>query len=520
MKYALTGRVVTMKGAEAPLPNATVYIQDHMLAAVSEQGAPPPAGFEAVKPLPCKGTIFPGLIELHNHISYNLLPLWKVDKRYTNRNQWSGTPWYRANVTGPMRVLGGCPELLPALARYVECKCLVAGVTTTQGVAMFSNAGVRRYYKGVVRNVEQTLDPDLPDAQGRIADVEASGAAAFLARLKKETCLLLHLSEGTDDAARKHFLALDTGAGWAMSPALAGIHCVALKRQDFDLMAQHGASMVWSPTSNLLLYGQTADIAAARAAGIRIGLGADWSVSGSRNLLGELRMAWLASAGTIPARELVAMATCQAASILGWDKVLGTLEPGKRADLLVLAGTSGDPFEKLVRCDESDICLSVIDGTPRCGAEHLMNALGADGELVRIGGARRVLSLRDHVADPAIPYVSLAEAKDTLRDALRRLPALARRLEDPTLHRALAAGALHDGPPVWFLALDELGDSGASLRLQVAGPGPALAPPPMKLSELVATPALDTLAMNGDEGYWASLRGQKNLPKAIVQALA
>ena len=51
--------------------------------------------------------------------------------------------------------------------------------------------------------------------------------------------------------------------------------------------------MVWSPMSNLLLYGGTADIAAALAAGVRIGIGSDWSPSGSKNLLGELKVAWL-----------------------------------------------------------------------------------------------------------------------------------------------------------------------------------------------------------------------------------
>jgi hypothetical protein len=73
-----------------------------------------------VRVVALRGTVYPGLIELHNHISYNLLPLWKVDKRYGNRDQWSGTPYYQAHVNGPMRVLGSSPRMLPALARYVE----------------------------------------------------------------------------------------------------------------------------------------------------------------------------------------------------------------------------------------------------------------------------------------------------------------------------------------------------------------------------------------------------------------
>ena len=105
--------------------------------------------------------------------------------------------------------------------------------------------------------------------------------------------------------------------------------------------------MVWSPLSNLLLYGATARVDAAKRAGVRIGLGSDWSPSGSKNLLGELKVAWLYSQhmldGLFSARDLVAMATRDAAAILKWDTALGTLEPGKRADLVVIDGTKGDP---------------------------------------------------------------------------------------------------------------------------------------------------------------------------------
>src|SRR5581483_942349 len=153
-------------------------------------------------------------------------------------------------------------------------------------------------YRGIVRNVEQTGDPKLPEAGSRIADVQASDPQALLAELQRKKCLLLHLSEGTDDAPHKHFQArqLPGNAGWAITPALAGIHCVALKPPDFQIMASHGASMVWSPFSNLLLYGQTADVAAALAAGstntpLKIGLGSDWSPSGSKSLFGELKVA-------------------------------------------------------------------------------------------------------------------------------------------------------------------------------------------------------------------------------------
>ena len=87
--------------------------------------------------------------------------------------------------------------------------------------------------------------------------------------------------------------------------------------------------MIWSPLSNLLLYGNTARVDAARQAGVTIGLGSDWSPTGSKNLLGEMKVAWLHSQQTLnglfSARDIVAMATRDAARILKWDKSLGTL---------------------------------------------------------------------------------------------------------------------------------------------------------------------------------------------------
>ena len=95
-----------------------------------------------------------------------------------------------------MKVLGERPDLLASLARYVECKCLLGGTTTSQGIELFSNAGARRFYRGIVRNVEQTNDPNLPEAGTRIPDVDANDAKSFLARISQKKCYLLHLAEG------------------------------------------------------------------------------------------------------------------------------------------------------------------------------------------------------------------------------------------------------------------------------------------------------------------------------------
>ncbi len=115
-----------------------------------------------------------------------------------------------------------------------------------------------------------------------------------------------------DAKAREHFLALNFAPNeWAITPQLAGIHCAALKPEDFTVLGQLGGAMAWSPMSNLLLYGATADVATAIAAGVRVGLGSDWSPSGSKNLLGELKVACVIAQqiGGIARQDIVAMAT-------------------------------------------------------------------------------------------------------------------------------------------------------------------------------------------------------------------
>ncbi len=524
-----------------------VYIDRGSIVAIRDRADPPPPDFDSVPVLSTRGTIYPGLIELHNHLSYNALPLWSpVPKRFAHRGQWPEHPDYRKLISGPMTVVGqyrdaqGKASLLAPLVRYVECKCLLGGVTTSQGIMLNSNAGARRYYRGIVRNVEQTDDPELFEAQGRIADVDAKSARSFMARLKKEdSCFLLHLSEGisapgqTDSVARRHFLALQVAPDeWALNDRFAGIHAAGLLPQDFEVLARHGGSIVWSPLSNLLLYGATAEVDAAKRAGVRIGLGSDWSPSGSKNLLGELKVAWLYSQhaldGLFSARDLVAMATRDAAAILKWEKALGTLETGKRADLLVIDGKTGDPYEALIKCKETSIRLVMINGIARYGMPALMGALGSTGQSWSVGGKARRIFLDQQTTDPDVANISLSAARSTLRVAFRKLAALARELEKPkprTVERAVLDAR---APVVWSLALDEIQATGVDIRprLPLDGPGDFTGPERLSaraataLSALLQPIALDPLTVADDSNYLASIANQPNVPEAVRSGLA
>src|SRR4029079_16863577 len=127
-------------------------------------------------------------------------------------------------------------------------------------------------------------------------------------------------------------------------------------------------------------------------------------------------------------QQLVAMVTRDAAAILKWDKALGSLEPGKRADIVVLEGTGKDSYAAMLRATETAVRLVMIDGAARFGAPKLMKALGGGGEKLHVGGEARVLGRLYPTPEPAVAALSLAEARARLTDALARLPELARAL--------------------------------------------------------------------------------------------
>jgi hypothetical protein len=511
---------VTIDDARTVHRDAALEIDGGRITGIRPAADEPPDGWGDAPRIRVQGTIYPGLIELHNHLSYDVLPLWQVPERYADRDQWGRVPDYRRLVSGPMSVLGKREQLLGPLARYVECKALLGGTTTSQGIGLAANQGkVRRFYRGLIRNVEDSGDPTLPAAGSHIADVSAKDARAFLDQLKPPHRLLLHLAEGIGDSARRHFLDLRlSDSEWALAPTLIGIHAAALTPEDFAVLAAHEVGIVWSPLSNLLLYGGTADIAAARAAGVRIALGADWSPSGSKNLLGELKAARAAAPADVTDAELVAMATRTPAELLGWAGQLGVLAVGARADLLVVDDDSGDPYQALLTTQENDLGLVVIEGVPRLGRPGLMTSLGVpDGEAVRVGGRERRLWLSDPAEDPLVANLTLEAATTALREAMQALPTLAAEDERHPLRfedgwrLELDHPDLEDefAPPVGLGGGLSGGLSGGFVPRQVAPP----------LSTVLEPMRPDRLTAVDDPALRDLLRVERNLPDGIREKL-
>ena len=511
-QIVLRGAVATLDAAGTVLRDAHVCIEGQLIKAVVPAGTPVPAEFAAVAPLDTRGTIYPGLIELHNHLTYNELPLWTVPTRYTNRNQWRvSEPTYNYAVAWPAKILGqNADQDYPrSIARFAECRSLFGGVTTSQGVGAVNSTGQHSYYQSLVRVVEGPLDPTWPAAKDQTLDFTAPQIGSTLEpALQRGAPFIYHLAEGTDADAHQRFLDLQYQPGsWAIAPDLVTIHCVGCAAADFARLAG-AAGMVWSPLSNLLLYGQTADVAAAKNAGVSIALGSDWSPSGSKNLLGELKIAKLVSdqaGGLFSNEELVRMVTSTPARMVQWDRYVGSVEAGKIADLLVLSGATADPYAQLIAATEADIRLVMIGGQVRLGETALVAPSAGAQETVAIGGGAYILDLNT-AADP-LAGLSYAAAVAKLRYGLTNMPQLG--ADFGAAHASLLS---HKAAPTWALQLD-LDWTPTETREHLLAAGAGIDPSKLQAMTLEPATAVD------DPAFIGKLKASPNIPAAIKAAL-
>lgn len=129
-----------------------------------------------------------------------------------------------------------------------------------------------------------------------------------------------------------------------LRPGTVVAHAVTVTREEMDSLAAAGAAVAHTPVSNLKLACGIAPVPELRAAGVTVALGTDGaSSSNDLDLWLPIRLApllakgRLADAAALPAREVIRMATIDGAKALGLDEQLGSLEPGKLADLLITA---------------------------------------------------------------------------------------------------------------------------------------------------------------------------------------
>jgi 5-methylthioadenosine/S-adenosylhomocysteine deaminase len=179
----------------------------------------------------------------------------------------------------------------------------------------------------------------------------------------------------------------DTGLA---TSRLCAAHCVWVDDAEQGLMAERGVKVLHCPGSNLKLGSGLAPVVELRAKGISVSLGADGAACNNRlDMFDEMRLAATLQAvragpGRLMARDVLWMATREGARALGLENEIGSLEPGKRADLTLVDAASphlapgGDPWSTLVYAARgTDVRLVSVDG----------EILVENGELTRLDAA-------------------------------------------------------------------------------------------------------------------------------------
>jgi cytosine/adenosine deaminase-related metal-dependent hydrolase len=417
------GRIVTCDDDSRVVEDGALYVgADERIDAVQDRGAAPPAGFDGAAELETGGTVYPGLMDLHNHIAYNTLPLWASPTRtqpWERRDQWPGDASYKPDVSLPANAW--CRIAGEAVLKYVETKAVIGGTTAIQG-----SAKVPHYDGWLVRNIEkETFRTGAVSVRQsvRMLASDADFVKYRDAMTNDHDSFIYHLSEGTAASLTKEFTALQTHH--CLDRRLIAIHCTALGEVEFGSWSPE-STVVWSPFSNLWLYGATTAVDKARHAGQRVCLGTDWSPSGSKNLLGELKVADICNRrlmdGAFSDEELCRMATSNPADALAWDDRLGRLREGLHGDVLVTTTREDDPWRNLITAIERDVLFVAINGYPFYGTVELMRAARAEhAEPIRVGRRRRAIVLvYPGYPDADMTWVEVKDELDSARGDPRR----------------------------------------------------------------------------------------------------
>ena len=392
-------------GNEQNTFDGRVYVPDPTdevgtVEAVKRRGQAAPAGYANAPVVDLRNAfIYPGLIDLHSHLGYNTLPLWtqpSESKPFLHHDIWPGRSSYKPKVSWPAWVLAkAAPE---ALLNYVQVRALAGGTTAIQG---WPSAN-RRPANDLVRNIDDQKFSNQDQIRTSTLTLDLDGLRDRAAKLREGMGFIYHCSEGqTGSRVAREFD--DVATAGCLRQRLIAIHCCAIGEDEFAkwkdraVLANDPApgTVVWSPFSNLWLYGETTDVLAARRNDITVCLGTDWGPSGTKNLLGELKVARLISdkfGWGLTDFELAEMVSATPGDALGrcWDITVGRLEADALADIAVVASRASDPWKNLVEAREEDVVLVTVNGQPVYGTHDLMTRCGARKTTsVGVGPVRR-----------------------------------------------------------------------------------------------------------------------------------
>jgi cytosine/adenosine deaminase-related metal-dependent hydrolase len=381
-----TGEVctVTKVGTKGKLLRGTVLLPNETLhegeVLVSDEGLIVCAACDCkaqaaeASVVECKeGVISPSSINPHEHITYaNNPPLTHPGVKFAQRSDWQG---------GPNRIdyKSGANALTRA---YGELRYIMSGTTTIAG------GGSSR---GLVRNIDDDVDTleGLP-AQIVNSDVFPQGnkpltdgcdygtGRTTAGEVKQLQGYLPHIAEGITPIARNEFVcAAQDGTYKIIQKATGVIHGVALLPADGTALRAAQARLVWSPRSNIDLYGHTAPVTMLDLQGVQIAIGTDWIVSGSMNMLRELKCADELNqkyyGKQFSDADLWRMGTENAAFSIGAQTTLGAIKVGYVADLAVYGSKSAKDHRAVLDAGVEDVALVLRGGRAMYGDTALMS---------------------------------------------------------------------------------------------------------------------------------------------------
>ncbi len=405
----LRGRAVLPMNGQAPYMPGEVHVEGDKIVCVGPIDACAPLA-RAATVLDTDGVILPGLVDAHNHVAYNWLSEWESGQLWQDATQWRGSAGYSTFVT-PYRDNSSVAPSFCAMVQWGKVRALVNGVTT-----IFGTPQPRVCYRWLVRNAELTSGYNgwTSDKMrsntlgiGTVNDMEAQDLIADMVA-GDVTAYMIHLAEGLSARAYAEYTEL-VRLG-LLRPETVIIHGTALTPPDFDDVAVAGAKIVWSPSSNMVLYGDTTNVGAAAAAGVSISIAPDWTPSGRDDSLTELRYAKALAderwPGTFTNADYVGMVTSIAAEQMAVDAYVGTLDPGKYADILVVSGGAADPYQAVIDARPSDIRLVLLGGMPSFGDAALVEGHASTPPMcfsMPVCGTDRVVCWQDTPSGPVSP---------------------------------------------------------------------------------------------------------------------
>ena len=362
--------------------------------------------------LDCRGeaVLSPGFVNAHEHPAYSYaFPDVNLNPDYVHRDEW------RLGINGKQQLPPPPPYWFDpddpesaAILVAMELRHLLGGATTIAG-----SGGV----PGVIRNINrQRRDGDLAlyDAEAEVTTFpfsfqvvedlrdECAGGPAYVFPVPDSSLAFMayvpHVGEGRyASCAARAEVARYLDRVQRRDRRYSLVHGVATDRDDFAMMREFDVTLVWSPRSNLALYGETVDLAGALESGVRIALSTDWSPSGSYNMREEVECAKRVARGAaaLSNEDLWRMSTRNGAYALGLEDVFGMVAPGLWADLILVKYTGGDPYEKVLTATDEDLLATWIDGRAVLLSGALSETLGGQHCVTLDGVAPQVCGVLD-----------------------------------------------------------------------------------------------------------------------------